>query len=93
MSSTPMKRSDLFDWIVAHGCETEFLDQYKANVIYFVNPKNNCRAWLNLPINDTPVKDYTVCRICSSLQIEVPSQSDYMKGTVEKINKNHSNRS
>ncbi len=86
MSESLMTRADLFDWIMAHGCNQQPLYEYKAKVIYFINPKTGAKAWLNLPIDERPVRDYTIYRICLSLQIPIPTQSDYMKEIVEKIN-------
>ncbi len=86
MSKAPMTRADLYDWIIAHDCEAQPLDEYRAKVLYFVNPSKGGQAWLNLPINESPVKDYTICSICSSLQIPIPTQASYMKEIRAKIN-------
>ena len=74
-----MTRADLYDWIRTHGCITNPLPPYKANVIEVENPKTGQKDWLNLPNNETPVRDFTVYRTCNTLGIPIPTCSTYMK--------------
>jgi len=48
-NSVKMTKADLRDWVVSEGCEIKTLPEYKANVIYFVNPKTGDEAWIDLP--------------------------------------------
>jgi hypothetical protein len=86
-NSSGMTKADLCDWIVSQGCEIETLAEYKANVIYFVNPQNGNEAWLDLPFNEKPLKAFTVCKICSDLQINIPTFAAYMKPLHDRIKK------
>jgi len=80
-----MTRSDLYDWLKLHKCEIEPLPEINntANSIRFVNPKTKGKAYLQSPINNKQVKDYTVCQICTLLGIEIP---DCAKGHIELYN-------
>jgi len=94
-NSVKMTKADLRDWVVSEGCEIKTLPEYKANVIYFVNPKTGDEAWIDLPFNDKPLNDYTVFRICCKLRIPVPTYAKYMKplhDKIEKENKEENNK-
>ncbi len=80
-----MTKADLCDWVIAHGCTTELLPEFKARVIYLVNPKNDCEVWLDLPIDNKPMRANTVCKICSDLQIPIPTFAKYMKPIDDEI--------
>ncbi len=68
-----MTNQQLFDWVIQNGCVVEPLDEYKARVIYFRNPNNGNKAWMNLPIDGRPIKDPVIIMICSRLSIPVPT--------------------
>ena len=82
---TRMTKSDLYDWIRSHNCIQKQLPSYKANVIMFENPKSGREAWLDLPIDDSEVRDFTIVRICGNLGIPYPSYLSYMKTLDDKI--------
>jgi len=75
-------RRELYRYIRAQGCNQTALPEIKAHVIYFENPRTGAKAWLNLPIDERPVKDYTVFKICLDLGIPIPAHTEYM-GTLQ----------
>ena len=83
--SVKMSKLDLMDWIVGHGCETILLPEYKANVIFFRNPKTGGEAYLDLPLSDNPVRDGMVYRACFLLGIPIPTHATYLKGLNDDI--------
>lgn len=83
-----MTKVDLCDWVKAHGCTTRLLPEFKARVIYLVNPQNNTEVWLDLPIDDKQMRANTVCKICGDLQIPIPTFAKYMKGLDDEIRNN-----
>jgi len=85
-----MTREDLYEWVTSKGCTLLPIPEHKANVIFIENPKNGLEYWLNLPIDNRPVRDYTVYRTCTELGIEVPTCATYMKPLHEKIKNHHS---
>jgi len=86
-NSFRMTKADLYDWVVSQGCETKTLPEYKANVLLFVNPKTGNKGWIDLPIDDKPLRDYTICKVCCDLQIQLPTSTAYMKPLYDKIKK------
>ena len=80
-----MTRADLFDWIRSHGCIPEPLPEHKAHVIMITNPRNDREAWINLPINNTEVNDYTIFLICNRLGIPIPTCANYMRDLHNRI--------
>ena len=89
MSTQVMTRADLFDWVKAHGCDIIPLEEYKAKVIKVVNRKNGNEAYINLPIDDRPVFDFTVCKVCSKLSIPIPRHVEYVKPFHDRLEKEH----
>jgi len=90
-----MTRRDLYDWVISQGCEAKPIPEHKAKVIYFLNPNTGAKYWINLPINDTLVKDYTVYRTCCNLGIVVPDHVTYMSqvnDAIEKVDKKRKSR-
>ena len=79
MSAQVMTRADLYDWVRSHGCDTIPLEEHKAKVIKVVNRKNGTEAYINLPIDERPVFDFTVCKVCSKLSIPIPTHVEYVK--------------
>ena len=73
MTGDVITRAYLFDWIREHGCTMLALPENKAKVVMFENPKTGSTAYLNLPIDNRPVKDGNVIGICSRLGIPVPT--------------------
>jgi hypothetical protein len=78
-------RRELYRYIRAQGCHQTALPEGKAHVIYFENPITGATAWLNLPIDDRPVRDYTVFKLCLDLGIPIPSHTAYMGGLQDQI--------
>lgn len=79
-----MTISDLFDWLKFHGCEIQPLEEHKAKVIWFTNPKNGKNAYLNLPPRE-PLGDFTVFMICTNLVIPIPDFLAHLKGIEKKL--------
>ena len=67
-----MTRADLADWLRAHGCEIVILPEGRARVVMYRNPKTGTTAFLHSPIDETRVENFTICKICMRLGIEIP---------------------
>lgn len=80
-----MTRVDLYDWLKSCGCNFNPIQEYKANVIYVENPKTGAQYWINLPIDERPVRDFTVYKTCVSLCIPIPTDVAYMEDVQTKI--------
>lgn len=74
-----MSHADLYDWVRAHGCDTFPLSEHRAKVIKVINKANGNEAFLNLPIDERPAYDFTVCKVCSKLGIPIPTHVQYVK--------------
>ncbi len=83
--SVKMTRADLYDWIRSYGCEIIPLPEHKANIIHVKNPKNGHMYWINLPIDERLVRDFTVFKVCNELCIPVPTHATYMKSIHDDI--------
>jgi hypothetical protein len=86
-NSFTMSKADFLDWLSCHGCDINPLPESKANVVQIINPKNNSKQYIDLPINKGSVKDYTIYRICTRLNIPIPSHTGYMKELHDNIEK------
>jgi hypothetical protein len=86
-----MTRASLVDWIQVHGCDIEQLPEInnRANVIKFVNPKTNGRAYVSTPIDETEVYDYKACHICTQLGIPIPDCVSHYQPLYKHIRDNH----
>jgi len=84
-----MNRLDLSDWLRAHGCVIDVAHQRDTRVLVFINQQNGKRAYLDSPIDETPVKAYTACAICSRLGIEIPSFAQYCEELDQHISEKH----
>jgi hypothetical protein len=80
-----MTRADLFNWLQSYGCTFKPIQEYKANVILVENPQRGLQYWINLPIDDRPVKDFTVYKTCMSLCVPIPTHVAYMEDVANKI--------
>lgn len=85
-----MTREDLYDWLTVHKCTVEPLPtNTKGNAIKMFNPSTNRYAYIDTPINDKPVNDYTVCKICFILGVECPDECSHMKPLTTFIKNKH----
>ena len=76
-----MTKADLRDWFMAHGCTIEPLkDYFQGNSVKVLNPKNQRHVYMDMPIDERPVKSYSVCKECMILGIPIP---DICKDTEE----------
>lgn len=85
-----MRRADLADWVMAHDCETwEFPEvNNSASVVRFRNKQDrNMRAYIDAPMDERPIKDYTVFRVCTLLGIPIPDEVMHCADTHEQIQK------
>ena len=73
MGESTISRTYLRDWILTHGCQMEALSEHQARVVLFHNPKTGGSAFLNLPIDERPVKEGSVYGVCAKLGIPVPT--------------------
>lgn len=85
-----MTRADLVDWLKAQGCEQQPFDgvNHTGRSIKFYHPKTRRYAYIDLPIDDREVPDYTVAHICDNLFIDIPDCVADQKDVVDGI-KNH----
>ena len=84
-----MTKNNLIDWIKLYGCDIIPLPEYKAGVILFKNPKTEGESWIELPVDDRNMKDLTIFRICSDLDIPPPDITLYMKPLNDHIESLH----
>ncbi|HLG34612.1 MAG TPA: hypothetical protein VI757_06985, partial [Bacteroidia bacterium] len=54
-----------------------------------INNGNNNYAFLELPLDDTPMRDYAVCQICFTLAIEIPDACKHYQALAEHIKNTH----
>ena len=80
-----MTRADLYDWLQSHGCTFSPIQEYKANVIYVENTQRCLQYWINLPIDERPVRDFTVYKTCMSLCVPIPKHVEYMEDVANRI--------
>lgn len=85
-----MQRIDVRDWVTNHGCTIEVLNENnRGNAVKVINPKTGSHVFIDLPFDNKPVKHFTVCKICTTLGIEIPSESQYMSDLDKHITKIH----
>jgi hypothetical protein len=80
-------RRELYNYVRAQDCFQTALPEGKAHVVYFENRVTEAKAWLNLPIDDRPVKDYTVYKLCLDLGIPIPDHAAYWGDTQDQIDR------
>ena len=68
-------RDDLRNWLIKHGCIAIPLKEINntAKAIKFVNSQNGTHAYLDTPIDETPMKEYLICHICVQLAVPIPT--------------------
>jgi len=68
-----MTRADFYDWLIVHKCTIAPLpEDSRGNIIKVLSPHSNSYVYLDTPINDKPMKCYTVCTMCQQLYIPIP---------------------
>ena len=87
-----MTRVDFKEWVLAHGCEIVLLKSTNrtGNAVKVVNKKTNEHIFMELPMDEKPVKHFTVCTGCAKLGIPIPNECNYMQELDELIRRNHS---
>lgn len=78
-----MTNQDLYDWVIANGCEIMPLQEHMAKVIRLRNPNTGREAFLYLPIDTRHAKEFLVCKVCSNLGIPLP---DFVTPTTRTLN-------
>lgn len=84
-----MTRESLYEWVIAHGCEVDFLEGVNASYnpnIRLYNPKTKEHALLATPIDDSVVSTFLVYRVCTLLGIEIPDCAVKHKPMMDDIN-------
>ncbi len=85
-----MTREDVYDWFVVNKCDVEPLsDDLRGNSVKITNPKTKRFIYYTTPINDKPVKDYSVCKMCCQLGVPIPNECKHMEEFTEEIKKRH----
>ncbi len=85
-----MTRADLFDWLLAHKCTIEPLSENtRGNTVKIKSPRSNSYIFYNTPIDDTPLKCYSVCHICKRLYVPIPKPCEHMEEVANHVEKNH----
>ena len=84
-----MTKQELLNWVISYGCLIIPIAEYKARVIMLNNPKTDGESWIELPIDNSKVRDYTIFRICSNLGIPAPDRTLYMKSLDDQIEDTH----
>jgi hypothetical protein len=78
-------REDMADFLKSHGCEMEPWDTGTYQTIVFYNPKTGRQAYINPPVDDTPMSETAIYKICSILGIEPLECAKYCKPLMDKI--------
>jgi hypothetical protein len=81
-----MTKQDFLDYLVKHGCELIPTKEHEPLVIFILNPHNRQEAFLDLPIDNRQLRDYTILRICTKLCVPVPDQMRYLSDLDDRIN-------
>lgn len=81
-----MTKQELLDYLVMYGCELRPTRDHEPLVIFILNPRNGQEAFLDLPINNRQLRDYTILRICTKLCIPVPDPMRYLSDLDDQIN-------
>lgn len=85
-----MTREIFFEWLTNQGCTHEPLrSNTTGNVVLINSPHIDRQAFLDTPIDDSPMKCYTVCKICKILLLEVPEECKHMEGFTDYVKKKH----
>ncbi len=85
-----MTRADFYDWLISQGCSIEPLpENAKGNVIKINGPNSNTYVYYNTPIDERPVKCYSVCTICHQLYVKVPDPCKDTEGLATFIKNKH----
>lgn len=85
-----MTRADFYDWMIAHQCTIEPLpENTNGNVIKIKSQHCNFYIYYNTPIDERPVKCYSVCNICHQLHIPVPSECEGFEPITKAIKDKH----
>ncbi len=70
-----MTRADFYDWMISQDCKIEPLpEDSHGNVIKIKSPRSDSHVFYNTPIDERPVKCYSVCNMCHQLYIDVPDE-------------------
>lgn len=85
-----MTRADFYDWLIAHKCTIKPLpENTRGNVIKIVSPNANTYVYYDTPIDDRPVKCYSVCHICHQLYVPIPDECKEAEGLAKLIKAKH----
>lgn len=69
-----MTKQHFVPWLEAHDCELSPFQAINSTSpkLIIKNKKNGRDAFLQLPIDERPMKDATICMICLLLLMPVP---------------------
>lgn len=85
-----MTRADFYDWLIANKCTIERLpEDTRGNVIKIKSPHSNSYVFFDTPIDERPVKCYSVCKICQQLYIPIPNHCKELEQLASLIKKKH----
>lgn len=81
-----MTRQDFYKHLLNHNCETFPLSEFgRATAVGIRNKSNGNQAFLDTPLDNSPIKSATVCQICSRLGVEIPSESMHAREIIDYI--------
>jgi len=85
-----MTRADFYDWLIVHKCTImPLLGDTRGNIIKVKSPYSNSYVYLDTPINDKPMKCYTVCTMCHQLYIPIPEPCKQLESLAIEIKNKH----
>ncbi|MEO5673505.1 MAG: hypothetical protein ABIQ74_02560 [Chitinophagales bacterium] len=68
-----MTRQDLYDWLTRNGCEVDIIDDHRrSTAIKMTHPDAAEAFYMDTPINEKPVKSFTVSEACKALGVPFP---------------------
>lgn len=81
-----MTRKEVYDYLREQGCDIFPPNEFgKANCIGFLNPKTKLEAYLDTPIDDRRMRDFTIGQICAQLGVEPPPGLEHVKSVIDEI--------
>jgi hypothetical protein len=85
-----MTRADFYDWLIVNKCTIAPLpEDTRGNVIKVTSPHANSHVFLDTPINERPMRCFTVCTMCHQLYIPIPDPCKSIEQVVIDIKKRH----
>ena len=85
-----MTKREFHSWLISKGCTINPLQSNTtASTVVVKHSRSNLSAYLDLPLDDRPMKAYAACKIAIILNIEIPPFCVDQTDLVNEIKKKH----